>query len=333
MDGTFDQIEYWAGIVDTLSNPLPARCRGLQYDAAGYLYLSMVSDQTISGGSRFPPASTYPNTILVKLTASPLGYVWGYQDPALNVGGFSRMSSIVAMPDHSLRILYTTGDVTDLTNTVRFAQVSSTGVLIEQHALPGYISPYLEFMETVDLCRTPDSSRIFFLMGPYYSYVPGVSPPFISFGEFSLNGTVLWEERNTTYNPPASYPLTSAGLAATNQYLWVAYDTLAPILDQVQTAFDDSVLIEFNLRECPPPTEPICLCPPRRAAQEFRTMHHRNESDRILREAVRCPLHFQNRDTGGLCSTQHATVHSTSTTPYSLHTRRPFHRISGIEEI
>lgn len=84
---------------------------------------------------------------------------------------------------------------------------------------------------------------------------------------------------------------------------------------------------------------PNCRC---RQHQRHRTVHHRTERDRMLAEVVRCPLYFQNRDTGGLCAAQHATVHSstppllgagTETAPHALHTRRPFHRIRGIEEI
>jgi hypothetical protein len=88
------------------------------------------------------------------------------------------------------------------------------------------------------------------------------------------------------------------------------------------------------------PVIPNCQC---RQPQDFRTIHHRTERERILHEAVRYPLHFTNRDTGGLCATQHAAVHAppqpsllTGTTvhvPYAIRSRRPFHRIGGIEEI
>jgi hypothetical protein len=48
---------------------------------------------------------------------------------------------------------------------------------------------------------------------------------------------------------------------------------------------------------------------------------------------VRCPLHFHNRDTGGLCASQHAAVHASEPSPYRRTTARPLSRIRGIEEI
>jgi hypothetical protein len=87
------------------------------------------------------------------------------------------------------------------------------------------------------------------------------------------------------------------------------------------------------LRESVTTTERVCLCPVRRPAQEFRTVHHRRESERILREVVRCTLFFQNRDTGALCPAQHTTVYAPQPSPYRLEAQRIFHRIHGIEEI
>jgi hypothetical protein len=325
---TFDTVEYWAGLMNTAAEPLAATCYGMQYDASGYLYLTLASKETIQGGTRIlSPFDPLENTILVKLTATSIGVVWAYQDPALNVAGRSDRSSLISMPDHSIRVLYSQIDPSDNTLTTGFAHLSGTGALVSRLDIPEFIGL---FIDSCILCKTPASERLFFMCTVADENLP------VAFGELSFAGEVLWFNRSATYNPVGSGTLSSSGATATNRHFWIAYLSTGAIQDQVQTnTFGyDAVAVQFALTECFTITETFCLCSPRRPAQDFRTVHHRTERERILREAVRCPLHFHNRDTGGLCTEQHRGVHhGTATSPYAITRQRPFHRIGGIEEI
>ncbi len=325
---TFDTVEYWTGLVNTAAAPLDAICYGMQYDASGYLYLTLTSDETIQGGTRIlSPFDPLQNTILVKLTAASIGVTWVYQSPALNVTGQSRLSSLIAMPDHSIRVLYIQIDPSDNTVTTGFAHLSSAGTLVSRLDIPEFNGL---FIDTCILCKTPASDRLFFLCTIVED--PQIN---VGFGELSFSGTVLWFERNVVYNPIGDSTLSNSGATATNRHFWISYLSSGAIMDQVQTntAGYDAVAVQFVLTECFTFTETTCLCSPRRPAQDFRTVHHRTERERILREVVRCPLHFQNRDTGGLCAEQHRGVHGTAPSPYAVTRQRPFHRIGGIEEI
>jgi hypothetical protein len=324
---TFDTVEYWAGLVNTALAPLAATCYGMQYDAGGYLYLTLTSEETIQGGTRIlSPFDPLENTILVKLTAASIGTVWVYQEPALNITGWSRLSSLIAMPDHSTRILYTQIDPSDNTFTVGFAHLSASGALVSRLDIPEFNGL---FIDSCILCKTPASERLFFMC------TVAEDPLSVGFGELSFSGEVEWLVRSVIYNPASGGTISNSGATASNRYFWIAYLSTGAILDQVQTnTFGyDAVAVQFALTECFTITETICLCSPRRPAQDFRTMHHRTERERILREAVRCPLHFHNRDTGGLCTEQHRGVHGTTPSPYAITRQRPFHRIGGIEEI
>jgi hypothetical protein len=100
-----------------------------------------------------------------------------------------------------------------------------------------------------------------------------------------------------------------------------------------------------HLRECVephalPPDLHIDICPdcrrdPPHGTRKFTTP---SESDRTLKEAVRCPIYYKNTAIGGLCGGTAALdmglleIQST-TAPYGLHQYRRYDRIRGIEEI
>jgi hypothetical protein len=327
-DGTFDLVATWGGLLNTAAAPLVANCFGLTYDSEGdgYLYMNLTSQQTIQGGTRIlGPPGPPENTIVVKLALAPtISVAWAYQSPALNTAGRSSFNSLVALADHSIRVLYENADPATGITTIGFAHLSATGTLVTRHDLPEYI-PSASFQSSV-LCRTLTTDRLFFI-------VSQVEVPYpVSFGELTHAGEVIWFVQSANFNP-AGQTNALQGLTATDRFLWLAYLTRAAFPDQTQINEEDSVAIQFALRECFTITEKICQCPAYRPAQDFRTVHHRRESERILREAVRCPLYFQNRDTGALCPREHVAVHSQVQSPYSLTAQRVFHRIRGIEEI
>lgn len=104
-----------------------------------------------------------------------------------------------------------------------------------------------------------------------------------------------------------------------------------------------------HLRECveplaPPPDLHIDICPQCKHPPVFRGAAI-SEHDRILREAVRCPIYYKNLDTGGKCRHLLKNIHApvsagtllsspySTTSPHGLHIYRVSDRIRGIEEI
>ena len=328
MDGTFATQEYWAGLTNQVAAPLLADCYGIHYDPSGFLYLNLTSTDTIFGGSRILYPSPLPNTIVVKLTAIAITRVWAYQAHALNVTGRSRTSALTILPNHSVRLLYSLETVGSNTGYAGFAHFSPDGVLVERHNLPIYDGQPV--ISACTLCQNSAGTRLFYML-----WQPE-DPLRVSFGELTHGGDITWIDKSTTYNPTPYGTSATTGATATDRHFWIAYTTNAAVQDQVQTNTTDTVAVQFGLHECFTITEKECLCSPIPQAQNFRTVHHQKENSRILREAVRCPLHFQNRDTGGLCGVQHAAVHASggaSASPYARGTYRRFGRIRGIEEI
>jgi hypothetical protein len=105
-----------------------------------------------------------------------------------------------------------------------------------------------------------------------------------------------------------------------------------------------------HIRECVeplalPPDLHIDICPQCRAGSPHgtRLVTTPLESDRTLREAVRCPIYYKNTAIGGLCSGPTAALHQTldlgllethsTTAPHGLHQYRVYDRIRGIDEI
>jgi hypothetical protein len=325
MDGTFATNEYWAGLTNTGAAPLVANCYGIHYDPSGYLYLNLKSTETIQGGTRILSPFLLPNTIVVKLTATAITRVWAYQSPALDVTGRSVTSALVVLPNHSVRLVYGMESMVTNLGNVGWAHFSPTGTLVERHNLPAYDGTAA--LAAATLCLNTAGTRLFYL------FWQPEAPQGVSFGELTFAGDITWIDRSTDYNPPSAINTAITGAAATDRHFWIAYTTTEPVQDQTQTTFADVVVVEFALRECFTITETECVCSPIPRAQDFRTVHHQTERNRILREAVRCPLHFHNRDTGGLCASQHAAVHASDPSPYRRTTARPLSRIRGIEEI
>ncbi len=326
-DGTFDLVATWGGLLNTAAAPLVANCFGLTYDGegSGYLYMNLTSQQTIQGGTRIlgPPGPPY-NTIIVKLTLAPtISVAWSYQSPALNTAGQSSFNSLAVLANRSVRVLYENANPATGIATVGYAHISATGALVRRHDLTEYAPT--NSLQSCILARTLTTDRVFFLVNQVEVPYP------VSFGELTRAGEVIWFVQTADYNPAGT---TNAllGLATTDRFLWLAYQTLAPFPGQTQTNEEDSVAIQFALRECFEITEQICQCPVYRAAQDFRTVHHRRESEQVLRRAVQCPLTYQNRDVAGLCPVQYVGI-SQSSSPYALRTERTFSRIQGVHEV
>jgi hypothetical protein len=317
----------WGGLKNTANAPLLAKCFGLTVVDGVYLYMNLTSKQTIQGGTRIlSPYDPLDNTIIVKLALAPsLSLVWSYQSPALNTAGESSFNSLVVAPRGSVRVLYGNHNVSSNAWAVGFARLTADGALLSQQNIPGF-APTDEVRSCV-LYRTPTTGRLFFL-------VSQVEVPFpVSFGELTYAGDVIWFVQSADYNP-AGQTSACVGATATDRFLWLAYLTRSPFPAQTMAGPTDTVAIQFALWECFNITERICnQCAVRRPSQDFRTVHHRRESDQILSNAVRCPLFYQNRDTGGLCPNQLKAVYEGGTSPYALHAPRLFHRISSIKEV
>jgi hypothetical protein len=108
----------------------------------------------------------------------------------------------------------------------------------------------------------------------------------------------------------------------------------------------DSIRVAHR-RECvealsPPLNLNIDVCPECRRGQPHgtRAVTTVAESDRTLKEAIRCPIYYKNVVVGGLCgptlreSTGLRLLESRSATaPHGLHQYRVYDRIRGIDEI
>ena len=104
-----------------------------------------------------------------------------------------------------------------------------------------------------------------------------------------------------------------------------------------------------RLRECveihsPPLDLHIDVCPQCKPTHVYRASAI-SESDRVLREVLKCPIYYKNLDIGGKCHLLNTSLHEptssdillnyqhSTTPPHGLHIYRVSDRIRGIEEI